>query len=334
MSSITTQAHARAGLVGNPSDGYFGKTISFTLRDFAATVTLEESDHFEVKPGDADLCRFNSVADFLRDAKLMGYYGGLRLVKASVKRFHDYCGEQHIDLSGRPNFTLSYATDIPRLVGLSGSSAIVVVTLRALMRFYEIDLPKPQQPTLALSVETKELDIAAGLQDRVVQVYEGLVYMDFDRALVESTGAGKYENLTPNQPPPVYVAFDPERAEVSGVTHRNLRQAWERGEQDVVDAMQELRALTDDGRLAVESGDVETLHRVTNQNFEVRRRIMPIAPENQRMVDVARSSGASAKFAGSGGAIVGVYRSEAEYDALQHALSTINCTTLKPRIFE
>ena len=98
--------------------------------------------------------------------------------------------------------------------------------------------------------------------------------------------------------------------------------------------MQELRALTDDGRLAVESGDVETLHRVTNQNFEVRRRIMPIAPENQRMVDVARSSGASAKFAGSGGAIVGVYRSEAEYDALQHALSTINCTTLKPRIFE
>ena len=28
-------------------------------------------------------------------------------------------------------------------------------------------------------LETEELGIAAGLQDRVVQTYEGLVYMDF-----------------------------------------------------------------------------------------------------------------------------------------------------------
>ena len=37
---ITAQAHARAGLVGNPSDGYFGKTISFVIRNFNATVRL------------------------------------------------------------------------------------------------------------------------------------------------------------------------------------------------------------------------------------------------------------------------------------------------------
>ena len=30
--TITAHAHARAGLVGNPSDGYFGKTISFMLK--------------------------------------------------------------------------------------------------------------------------------------------------------------------------------------------------------------------------------------------------------------------------------------------------------------
>ena len=28
---IQTRAYARAGLIGNPSDGYFGKTISFIL---------------------------------------------------------------------------------------------------------------------------------------------------------------------------------------------------------------------------------------------------------------------------------------------------------------
>ena len=40
---IQTRAYARAGLIGNPSDGYFGKTISFILKNFSARVTLYES---------------------------------------------------------------------------------------------------------------------------------------------------------------------------------------------------------------------------------------------------------------------------------------------------
>ena len=34
------RAYARAGLLGNPSDGYHGKTISFSVRDFFAEVVL------------------------------------------------------------------------------------------------------------------------------------------------------------------------------------------------------------------------------------------------------------------------------------------------------
>src|SRR5213078_5295155 len=83
--TITANAHARAGLVGNPSDGYFGKTISFIIRNFAATVRLWESPHFEIVPTHGDFARFDSVAEFLRDQKLHGYYGGLRLIKAAVK---------------------------------------------------------------------------------------------------------------------------------------------------------------------------------------------------------------------------------------------------------
>jgi len=43
------------------------------------------------------------------------------------------------------------------------------------------DIPLAQQPSFVLSVETDELSINAGLQDRVVQCYEGLVAMDFER---------------------------------------------------------------------------------------------------------------------------------------------------------
>ena len=50
------------------------------------------------------------------------------------------------------------------------------------------------------------------------------------------------------------------------------------------------------------------------------------------MVMTARKSGASAKFAGSGGAIVGTYEDEAQFAALERDLAAIGCKTLKPSI--
>src|SRR5688500_2880495 len=293
---ITGKAHARAGLVGNPSDGYFGKTISFIIRNFCATVKLWESPHFEIVPAHGDFATFDSVRSFLKDQRLHGYYGGLRLVKAAIKKFHDYCNRHDIELSDR-SFTVSYDTDIPRLVGLSGSSAIVVAMLRALMEFYKVEIPVHLLPALTLAVETEELGISAGLQDRVIQWYEGFVYMDFDRKLLEARGYGIYEDLRPAKMPPLYVAFDPERAEVSDVPHRNLRELFNRGDKTVVAAMQTYRDLTDRGRDALMAGDWDELGRIMNANYDLRKTFMLVAPENDRMVEVARATGASAKFA-------------------------------------
>ena len=41
LKAITRRAYARVGLLGNPSDGYFGKTIAFTISNFYAEATLE-----------------------------------------------------------------------------------------------------------------------------------------------------------------------------------------------------------------------------------------------------------------------------------------------------
>jgi glucuronokinase len=330
---ITTHAFARAGLVGNPSDGYFGKTISFIIRNFQATVKLWESPHFEILPTSGDLARFDSIRNFLRDVRLNGYYGGLRLQKAAVKKFHEYASQHDIELHDR-NFTLSFQSDIPRLVGLAGSSAIITATLRALMQFYEVTIPRERMPELILSVERDELNIQAGLQDRVIQTYEGIVYMDFDRKLIEGRGYGEYQELKPSKLPPLYVAYDPERAEISDIPHRNLRELFNRGDPTVVGAMQKYRDLTDRGREALMTGDWDALDKVMNENFDLRRQIMPIAPENLRMVEVARSTGASAKFAGSGGAICGLYHGGRQYQELVDALAAFRCTVLRPMIYE
>jgi glucuronokinase len=330
---VTGQAHARAGIVGNPSDGYFGKTLSCIIRNFAVTVQLWESPYFEIITGHGDEGRFESVTSFLRDVKLHGYYGGMRLIKASIKRFNDYCARHDIDLEHR-NFTIRFQTDIPRLVGLSGSSAIIVATLRALMKFYKVQIPLHELPALTLSVEAQELGISAGLQDRVIQNYEGIVYMDFDRKLIESRGYGEYEPLKPEKMPPLYVAFDPERAEVSDVAHRNLRALFNQGDATVLGAMQQYRQLTDQGTKAMMACDWDELSRVMDANFDLRRTIMPIAPENLRMVEVARSTGASAKFAGSGGAIVGLFKDGRQYQQLVDALAALRCQVVRPIIFE
>jgi glucuronokinase len=254
-------------------------------------------------------------------------------MKAAVKRFHQYCQQQGRELHER-NFTLSYRSDIPRLVGLSGSSAIVTATFRALMEFYEVEIPRAYLPTLILSVERDELGINAGLQDRVIQTYEGITYMEFDKALIESRGYGNYEELKPAKLPPLFVAYDPERAEISDVPHRNLRELWNRGDPGVHEAMKKLRDLTDAGRAALLACDWAELGRIVDANYAVRQSIMNIAPENHRMVETARSTGASAHFCGSGGSICGLYRDGRHYQDLVDAMAGIRCTTFMPIVYE
>ena len=331
---ITAQAYARAGLIGNPSDGYFGKTISFIMRNFRARVQLWESPYFEIIPGDGDLARFDSVRDFLRDQRIHGYYGGMRLIKACIKCFKDHCARTGIDLDLSRSFTIRYDSDIPRLVGLGGSSAITIATLRALMQFYGVDISQDVLPTLALAAAQEELGIAAGLQDRVIQTYEGIVHMDFDRQLLDARGYGEYESLHPAQMPPIYVAYDPRRTEVTDSgNNRNLRRQFEQEDPAVVKAMQKYRDLTDSAKRALMAGDWDELGRLMDENFNLRQTIMNVAPENLQMVNVARATGASAKFAGSGGAIVGLYKDGRHYQQLVDDLGKLRCTVLRPLIF-
>lgn len=62
--------------------------------------------------------------------------------------------------------------------GLSGSSGIVCAALNCFLDFYKVRhlIRVEERPNLILAAE-KELGIVAGLQDRVAQVYGGLVYM-------------------------------------------------------------------------------------------------------------------------------------------------------------
>ena len=326
---IKTKSFSRAGLVGNPSDGYFGKTVSFAFREFCAEVTMYETPDLGFVPGDVDDARFSSPEELLGDIQLFGYYGGIRLLKAAAKVFFTHCREQGIALPRR-NFTVQYTSDIPRLVGLAGSSAICTAMVKALQQFYGVALPREIVPTLCLKAERDELGIQCGLQDRVIQIYEGLVFMDFDRAQIESQGCGKYERLDGSCLKNLYISYDPSRAEISGVYHRRLQVLFQERKPDIVAAMTEFAGLAQQARDAIAEGRAERLPALLDANFDLRDRIFSVADANRAMVMSARGAGCCAKFAGSGGAIVGLYEDEAQYQRLAAAMSAIGCTTIKP----
>jgi len=328
---IKTHSYARAGLIGNPSDGYFGKTISFAFTEFSTQLTLYETPELGFVPGEVDDATFASGEDLLKEIHLFGYYGGIRLLKAATKVFLLYCRDAGMTLPNR-NFTVRYSSDIPRLVGLAGSSAICTAMLKALMRFYEVKIPLEMAPTLCLMAERDELGIQCGLQDRVIQMYEGLVYMDFNRALVESTGHGRYERLDPGLLPRLYISYDPLRAEISGIYHQKIRVLFEDKKPDVLAAMSEFADLAEKVRDALVGGRPERLPALMNANFDLRDRIFKVSDANRHMVLAARGAGCSAKFAGSGGAIVGTYEDDAQYARLATTMSSIGCTTIKPTI--
>lgn len=328
---IKCRAYPRAGFIGNPSDGYFGKTIAFAFANFFAEVVLHQTPELEIMPHVRDHSRFLSIHDLYRDVRRHGYYGGVRLLKATIKRFYDHCRDNHIRLDDR-NFTIRYSTNIPTQVGLAGSSAIITACMRAIMTFYKVAIPKPALANLILAVEKGELNIPAGLQDRVCQVYEGLVYMDFNRELMERQGYGLYEEMDPRLLPPVYVAYRIDAAEGTEIFHNNIRERWERGEPTVVDAMRQWARMTDEVRDLLQKGQTDRIGPIMDASFDLRRTIYNISPANIQMVETARSTGASAKFTGSGGAIVGTYADETMYRELGQRLEGIGVKVFKPEI--
>lgn len=329
--AIEATAFARAGLIGNPSDGYYGKTISFVIRDFSAKVSLYESPELDIVPAVQDRSRYASMRDLAKDVRSNGYYGGVRVMKASIKRFVEYCDAHDIELADK-NFSIRYRTSIPRRLGMAGSSAIVTATFRCLMQYYDVEIPKELLPGVILSVETEELNIGAGLQDRVIQVYEGCVFMDFDKELMAKQGHGNYVELDPALLPPLFVAYREDLGEGSEVFHNNIRERWNRGDTEVVEAMKKFAGFAQETRELLEAGRGSEIGPLMDANFNLRRTLFQLDPKNVDMVERARSVGAHAKFSGSGGAIVGTYEDDAMYAKLEETFREGGIAVFKPRI--
>ena len=328
---IETNSYPRAAVIGNPSDGYFGKTIAFVFSNFIANVQLYQTPELEIKPQRLDGTSFKNMQDLVEDINFAGYYGGVRLIKGMIKVFYEHCAKNNIQLASK-NFTIRYKSNIPLRLGLAGSSAIISACLKALCLFYEVYISPATFANLVLSVENDELGISAGLQDRVAQAFEKPIFMNFDKEIMEKQGYGDYKVLHTDNFPSFYIAFRKNLSEGTETLHNNLKARYNIGEEKVLQAMTRWGQITEEFKTALQNNDNRTMHELINENFDLRKELVPISKGNIEMVDLARSVGASAKFTGSGGAIIGTYKNELMYSKLNDLMNNHEIEVIKPNI--
>ena len=231
-----------------------------------------------------------------------------------------------------PCITIRYQTNIPGQVGLAGSSAIITAAMRALMEYYDIKIPAPVLANVIREVETIELGISAGLQDRVAQVYEGLVFMDFDQLTMKEQGFGNYSPLPANRLENLYIAYRQDLSEGSEIMHNDLKARFQKKDPQVLDAMETWAELAQMTKERIEQNRIDEIGPLLDQNFDLRKKLCPISEGNLQMVEAARSTGASAKFCGSGGAIVGTFEDETMFKKLAGTLENLDILIIRPRL--
>jgi glucuronokinase len=305
---IEAAAPARVGILGNPSDGYGGRTLALAIPQLQATVWLEPADGVEILGGSDDQPTWPSVGAMAEHLDRLGYGTGVQLLAATVRTF--VAVSQLVGSPVGPGFRLGYHTTIPRQVGLGGSSALVVAALRCLNAYHELEMPLEVLPSVALGVETTELGLAAGLQDRVVQTYGGLVAMDFSDLRFDArfgVSHGSYDLLDPAALPPLFVAYREAAAEPSYAFHQRLRARHDGGDPLVRETLRELASLVTEGRAALRWGDRDRMGTLMDRNMALRRSLGPLPEDQLELVDMAAAYGSHSTFAGSGGAVVGTY---------------------------
>jgi glucuronokinase len=280
-------AYARAALAGNPSDGYGGAVLAVTLPGWRAEAEAVATGEANADPPNA-------------------------LVEATERRFAQTFG------TGRA--AVRWRTAIPQRVGLGSSSALAIAVIRSLRTLHGVELEPAETAELALAVETEELGIVAGLQDRVVQSYGGLVFMEFG-------AEGRYEPLDARLLPKLVIAWREDAAADSSGVHESLRGRYRRGVPEVCAGMERLADAAREAREALLAGDHQRFAECVDATFNTRAKMLELDSRCVAMVMAARGAGAAANYTGSGGAIVAVCRDDAHAAEVARALERTGCAT-------
>ena len=286
---IEASAPGRCGIVGNPTDGYGGCVISCSLSERAHVVLNAPTDELSVTVAGQTTVLANR-ADYRLKEDL---FDCVRAVLAYLRRF---------DLK----FHMDVSTEIPVQAGLAGSTAVLVSVLAAVLKLLGREHHRHHLAETLRVIELNYLKIQCGYQDQYMTVFGGINYLDFrGKELYRDLDDELYATVEPlsdcvGELPFVVVHTGVKR--VSGVILRPIRERWLDGDRDVVDGYRRITRLCQRAKRALVDGDWKTLATLMNENHRIQQKLGASGEENDRLIGVARNSGAlAAKLAGAGG---------------------------------
>jgi len=128
----------------------------------------------------------------------------------------------------------------------------------------------------------------------------------------------------------MFVAYRTDLSEESGVPHQDIRQRYDDGDAEVIGAMREFADLAARCKECLLASRKQEIGKLMDANFDLRATVCKISDTNRDLVHRGRALGANVKFAGSGGAVIGVYRDQDMYEELEKAYAEVGCQVFKP----
>ena len=161
MRSIRATAPGRAGIIGNPTDGYGGSLVSCSIAE-RATATIVPADQLILanKTGEKVLKWENDFAN-------QGDY--FDIVRSVLRYFKLY------DLKAK----IAIDTTIPEQAGLAGSTAVIAAVLAAVSTYIGKSFNRYFLAELNRTIELNYMKCQCGYQDAYMTTFGGLNYLDF-----------------------------------------------------------------------------------------------------------------------------------------------------------
>jgi galactokinase/mevalonate kinase-like predicted kinase len=293
---VVCSAPGRAGIIGNPTDMYGGAVLSCSV-GMRARVTVTPAPELVLETAGQE-CTIASRDD----------------LRPQGDRFD--LPRAILDYMRLPPLAcrVRYESEIPLRSGMSGSTALVVAILQALLA-WQGEYPNGYSlAERARYIELNYLKVVCGYQDAYMCTFGGLNYMDFrGKQFYRSAEAELFATIEPLDdyvPELPFVLGFTGVQHSSGEVHRPIRERWLEGEMAVVKSYERITEIARMGKKALLMADWPTLGRLMNENHAVQRDLGGSGEPNERLIGAALEVGAlGAKLAGagSGGTIIALW---------------------------
>lgn len=284
---VICSAPGRAGIIGNPTDMYGGAVISCSV-GMRAYVTVMPASELVLETSGQE-CRIASRDDLRPQGDRFD------VARAILDYMHLPPLACHV----------CYESEIPLRSGLSGSTALVVAVLQALLAWQGQYPSRYQLAERARYIELNYLRVVCGYQDAYMCTFGGLNYLDFrGKQFYREAEAELFATVEPlgSYVPelPLVLGFTGVR-HASGAVHKPIRERWLDGEAAVVEGYKRITEVARMGKKALLLADWPLLGRLMNENHAIQRNLGGSGESNERLIAAALEAGAlGAKLAGAG----------------------------------